>query len=269
MKCVLAVTATMLLELTRVANTAPAGLGTNCSTMAAITVGALPPSQFLLQADVPQWGTNESADFQVRLAVPGGQWQTCQPGTTCNGAVLPMLTRTELPDGSIHYSGYVQMSSAEISAGGQHYGVGTTSFVRLVTHYQMLGMCAAQASVAIPQGGSYVLSIHIPAGMAAQRIRTFWRPLDPIGYLDRNTSSWELCDDWNPPTIVNGQNVPGIICGGNQRSLQHVQFGYIPTIDPGDNAQVLGPIGCNDRGTGNPYYTVTNPQGCRVVIYYH
>jgi hypothetical protein len=174
----LVITTMVAVESKRAArNVASANLGTDCSTMAAITVDKI-GSKFLLQADVPQWAINDTVEFQVRLAPAGEKWKTCQQDTNCNGAVLPMLTRTELPDGSIHYSGYVSMSTGTISGNGQKYAMGTTTFVRLVTRYQMLGMCQAQVSVAVPQGGSYALSIHIPAGLTVQTISTYWRPLD-------------------------------------------------------------------------------------------
>jgi hypothetical protein len=146
-------------------------LSNDCATMAAITVDS--NSQFLLQADVPALTTNEKAEFQVRLAGSGQSWKTCQQGTSCNGAALPTLKRTPLPDGSIHYSGYVTMAG---SVNGNTV-MGTTTFVRLVTRYQSWGTCQAQASVVVPLGGSYALSIHFPAGSKILGISTYWRPL--------------------------------------------------------------------------------------------
>lgn len=247
-----------------------------CNTMAAIAVDSN-HAQFLLQADVPSGATDLGPTFQVRIPLPGNPWQSCAGGTYCNGAVLPSLSPLPLPDQSIHYSGYATMGQA----GGNGVAFGTTTNVRLVTQYSMVGPCVAQASVGVPSGKNYALSIHIPAGHSVTSISTYWRPLGATGNLALPTSNWTNCDNWPISSFTPGQTVVGGACGGNgvQGSWQQVQFGYSTTNEPGDGAEVLGPIGCKDLGSGQPIPHPNNPfgpsythvnydQGCRIRVTY-
>jgi hypothetical protein len=230
-----------------------------CNTLAATTVDR--PAQFLLTADVPAGAQDLGATFQVRLPFPGESWKGCSLGTACNGALLPSMQPIGYPDGGLRYSGYAMMAQSQT---GSNTVSGTTTYVRLVTQYNMPspGLCTSQASVVLPAFQQYLLGIYIPSGNTIKSIATYREPIDASG---RFNVRWSECDVWNLSSFAPGQVVLGRRCGDAE---QGVQFGYSTVVDA-DQAQGLA-IGCVGVGTTKPWPALesSNLQGCRIQVFY-
>lgn len=229
---------------------APAAAGLTCNTIiqAYADVGA---AQYL-SADVPLGATDLHPVFSVKGPHETDAWQTCNPATTCNGAVLPDMSHhgADPADGSPRYAG----SAYAVTATGGGLAFASPRWVRLITQYTVASaLCLSQATFEVNANADYLVLMFAPPGKTIKRITTFGRQLAPSG-------NWVQCDDLTSPTPgTSGSHCPGMI----------LQFNYNASLnDPSDHSQGWN-IACASKFV-NGSITTSSPNrlGCRVQFQY-
>jgi len=149
-------------------------------------------NNIFLKADVPAQGKFKNVMFRVRQG--NKPWMDCQPGTTCNGAILPQMgSGSSDKDGALNFA-------AEVRPQGGN-GFTSISDVRLVVNYDTeMPNCLSQTSFTPGPQHAAAQILAVPAGKGLGPLKTYSHgpgASDPI----------KLCDDWiNNPNgkVVNG-----------------------------------------------------------------
>jgi hypothetical protein len=229
---------------------APAAAGLTCNTIIQTyaDVGTAP----YLSADVPLGATDLHPVFSVKGPHATDAWQTCNPATTCNGAVLPDMSHpgADPADGSPRYAGSV----SAVTATSGSFAFASPRWVRLITQYTVASaLCLSQATFEVNANADYPVLLFVPPGKTIKRIRTFGRQLAPPG-------NWVQCDDLSSPTPgTSGSHCPGLI----------LQFNYNASLnDPSDHSQGWN-IACASKFVTGGFTTSSpNRLGCRVQFQY-
>jgi hypothetical protein len=225
----------------------PAAVALTCNTI--IQTYADVGAARYLSADVPLGATDLHPVFAVKGPHDTDAWQTCNPATTCNCAVLPDMSHpgADPADASPRYAAFV--SAATTSGGPVIFA--SPRWIRLVTQYTMgSALCLSQATFEVNAGGDYPVQMFVPQGKTIKRITTFARPL-------HDADHWIQCDDLNPPPMPGWIGPP---CDG-----MVLRFGYTALPDdPSDHSKGLN-IGCSGK---NGIFSSSDRLGCRIQFQY-
>ena len=153
---------------------------TTCQSIAQVDYQTDRAETRLLHADVPAGGTFISKGFKVRLK-DGDAFKDCQPGTTCQGAVLSQISGGSGDvDGAVVYDG-----TASPQTEG---GFSSVSTVRLIVTYSTTAStCISESTFAGYQSKGEFQYVYLPLKKGISGWGDFFRRIDYTYYTQ--------CDD--------------------------------------------------------------------------